>query len=150
MAAEAQAQAKQLDSVTDNVQDDASQLDASKVQQAIASVGTTTTTAGSTGSSSNPTSSSSSSSTTTMNNLKGVSNFKVSKDHIAIIMKEFDGYITEDQAEKALRDVYFNEQESDTTTTAADTATSKNPDNGDSILEGALRSLITSSSFPLS
>lgn len=106
MAAEAEAQAKQLDSVTDNVQD--TELDASKVQQAMASVG---------GGGNNLDVSSSARSST----------FKVSKDHVKLIVDEFDGYITEDQAEKTLRDINFETK----------------LDSGDELLKAALRKLVT-------
>eukprot|EP00529_Nitzschia_sp_RCC80_P034458 CAMPEP_0113469662 /NCGR_PEP_ID=MMETSP0014_2-20120614/16020_1 /TAXON_ID=2857 /ORGANISM="Nitzschia sp." /LENGTH=107 /DNA_ID=CAMNT_0000362157 /DNA_START=187 /DNA_END=510 /DNA_ORIENTATION=+ /assembly_acc=CAM_ASM_000159 len=105
MAAEAQAQAKQLDSVTDVVQD--TELDASKVQQAMASVGGG---AGGGGASAAAAS----------------STFKVSKDHVKTIVDEFDGYFTEDQAEKMLRDVHVESK----------------LDSGDELLKAALQKLL--------
>jgi hypothetical protein len=110
MAAEAQAQAKQLDSVTDVVQD--TELDASKVQLAMASV------SGGGGGGGSSTGGAAAISST----------FKVSRDHIKIIVDEFDGYITEDQAEKALRDVH-----NDNATTT---------DDDELLLKAALRKLL--------
>ena len=103
MAAEAQAQAKQLDSVTDVVQD--TELDASKVQQAMASVGGGVASAAAVS-----------------------STFKVSKDHVKIIVDEFDGYFTEDQAEKVLRDAHVESK----------------LEGGDELLKAALQKLLAS------
>ena len=109
MAAEAQAQAKQLDSVTDVVQD--TELDASKVQQAMASVG-----GGASGMGVDSAAAAAS------------STFKVSKDHVKIIVDEFDGYFTEDQAEKVLRDVHVESK----------------LEGGDELLKAALQKLLAS------
>ena len=106
MAAEAEAQAKQLDSVTDVVQD--TELDASKVKQAMASVGGGG--GGGTGTSAAVVS----------------STFKVSKDHVKAIVDEFDGYVTEDQAERVLRDVHVESK----------------LESGDELLKAALRKLL--------
>lgn len=105
MAAEAQAQAKQLDSVTDVVQD--TELDASKAQQAMLSAlqGGSGAQQAADG---------------------GVATLKVNRDDVALIVQEFDGTVTDDMAERTLREVYAE--------TRAE---------GDALLEAALRRLLT-------